>query len=637
MKVDQRTGAGAGGFVAVVGAVGVVFGDIGTSVLYAMGTVLREGTSRGRPLDPELVYGMTSTVLWSMFLIVTVLYVRLLLRADNDGEGGLLALLGLLRTHVRGVRAVAALGLLGMVGSAMFLGDSVITPAISVLSAAEGLELADPGLARAVVPLAVVVLAALFVLQRFGTARIGRLFGPIMMVWFGVIAVVGAVAVAREPSVLQALSPHWVVLYVRDEPLVAFLSLGAVVLAVTGAEALYADLGHLGRRAITRGWLFVVFPALVLSYLGQAAVVVGDPSSAGNPFFALVPAWGRIPMVVLATLATIIASQAVISGAFTVVHQATRLGFLPPLRILHTSREHVGQIYLPAVNWVLATAVLVLVVTFGSSASLASAYGVAVTTTITVTTSMYLTLTWQRERRVTGSLVVAGSVLLVILVFLAANVPKVATGGWLPLGIGLVLVVLMTTWQTGQRRIDEARHRHETSVRSILDEVADDATDTHRTSGSAVFFTRHAGVAPMALCTSVQQNHVLHRQVVLLSWSTADTPTVADDERVSVDLLGDPGDGVVQVVAVFGFREHPDVMAVLRRARRLAGGELDGLDTSDAVFFVSLPVVQVSRESSMVRWRQRLFVAVTRMTPDPVELLDLPRDRTVVVGRELTL
>ncbi|MDO9379974.1 MAG: KUP/HAK/KT family potassium transporter [Nocardioidaceae bacterium] len=627
----------AGGVVAVVGAVGIVFGDIGTSVLYAMGTVLREGTSRGRPLDPEIVYGMTSTVIWSMLLIVTVLYVRLLLRADNDGEGGLLALLGLLRGHVRTGRAAAVLALLGMVGAAMFLGDSVITPAISVLSAAEGLELAYPSLARAVVPLALVVLAGLFVLQRFGTSRIGRLFGPVMMLWFAAIAVLGVGAIVREPSVLQALSPHWIVLYVRDEPLVAFLSLGAVVLAVTGAEALYADLGHLGRQAITRGWLFVVFPALVLSYLGQAAAVVRDPSAAGNPFFALVPSWGRLPMVALATLATIIASQAVISGAFTVVHQATRLGFLPPLRTLHTSRSNVGQIYLPAVNWMLAVVVLVLVVVFGSSASLASAYGVAVTTTITVTTSMYLTLTWQRERRVTGSLVVAGAILLVVLVFLAANVPKVESGGWLPLGLGVVIVVVMSTWRAGQGRIDVARHHHETSVRAILDEVADESSATHRTPGSAVFFTRHPGLAPMAMCTSVQQNHVLHQQVVLLSWSTADTPAAPADRRVVVDLLGDAGDGVVQVTAVFGYRERPDVIGVLERARELADGELDDLDPSEAVFFVSLPVVQFSTASDMARWRQRLFLAVTRMVPDPVELLRLPRDRTVVVGRELTL
>lgn len=632
-----RSANSATGLLLVIGAVGVVFGDIGTSTLYAMTAVLKAGDPASAPLAPSIVYGMTSTIIWSMGLIVTVLYVQLLLRADNDGEGGLLALLGLLRRTTKSARAAAVLGFMGMFGAAMFLGDSVITPAISVLSAAEGLELAQPSLSNAVVPLALVVLAGLFLIQRFGTGRIGFMFGPVMIVWFAAIAVCGIAAIAKEPAVFQALSPHWIVIYFHDEPRIAFLSLGAVVLAVTGAEALYADLGHFGRRAIAHAWLFVVFPSLVLNYLGQAAAVVHSPSAVSNPFFALVPGWGRLPMVVLATLATIIASQAVISGAFTVIHQAGRLGFLPPLRTFHTSRKRVGQIYIPAVNWMLAAVVLLVVVLFRSSASLASAYGVAVTSTISVTTMMYLVLTWQRQRRITPSLVTGGLILLVVLVFLAANIPKVLSGGWLPLGLGSVLVLVMSTWRVGQRRIDTARRGHETPIADLIGRVNSADPRTHRVSGSAVYFTRDPGVAPMALCTMVEQNHVLHGAAVLLSWSTADIPVVRDEDRVTVQALGEKSDGIVGVVALFGFREHPDVIDVLRRAVDLADGELELVDPDSTVFFLSLPVVTFSTESTMMRWRQRLFLGIIRLAPDPVELLELPRDRTVVIGREIEL
>lgn len=623
--------------ILVVGAVGVVFGDIGTSTLYAMTAVLNSADPGAKPLPASLVYGMTSTIMWSMALIVSVLYVQLLMRADNEGEGGLLALLAMLRRTVRGPRAIAVLTVMGMCGAAMFLGDSAITPAISVLSAAEGLELVDPSLSGAVVPIAVTVLVGLFLIQRYGTERIGFMFGPIMVVWFAAIAACGAGALIREPGALQALSPHWIWVYFRDEPRIAFLSLGAVVLAVTGAEALYADMGHFGRRAIARAWAFVVFPALVLSYLGQAAEVVHSGNAAANPFFASVPTWGRLPMVVLATLATIIASQAVISGAFTVIHQASRLGFLPPLRTLHTSTKRPGQIYVPAVNWGLGVIVVLIVVAFDTSAALASAYGVAVTSTISITTLMYLVLTWKRHGRVTPSFAVGSVILLVVLTFLIANLPKIPTGGWLPISMGLALILVMSTWRAGRARVALSRQEHETPIGTLVEEVAAADPPVFRAPGSAVFLTREAGVAPMSMCAMVRQNHLLHRHAVLMSWEISDVPHVRPAERCTVDLVGDPSDGIVEIVARFGYRDRTDLGRLLRLAIEHADGELAGLDPESTVYFVSVPVVGFSRHSSMTWWRQRLFLGVNRLTSDPVDLLALPRHRTIVIGREVAL
>lgn len=626
----------------VLGAIGVVFGDIGTSPLYAFTTVLADGAKGPAKLGPELVYGMTSTVIWSMVLVVSLLYVRLLLRADNDGEGGLLALLGLVRrTPGRGRRRLAVLSVVAALGAAMFLGDSVITPAISVLSAAEGLEVADPGLARAVVPMALVVLAVLFVVQRFGTGRIGRFFGPVMVLWFAAITVLGAISIAHHPAVLQALSPHWIVRFVASEPLTAFLSLGAVVLAFTGAEALYADLGHFGRHAIARAWTFVVLPALVVAYLGQAAAVAADPGRASNPFYALVPGWLTLPMVVLATLATIIASQAVISGAFTVVQQASRLGLLPTVHVRHTSEKQAGQIYIPAVNWLLAATVLALVVLFGSSAALASAYGLAVTVTVMVTSTMYLALRTRQASQGGRSYVperlAAGLVLLLILVFLAANVPKVVSGGWLPIGIGIVLVLLMTTWARGRRTIDSRRREESKPLPQLLTELAETDCDVTRVPGSAVFFSRDPAVTPGALSTMVEQVHALPGTVLLLTVKTLDRPYLPADERLELDHLGPEDDGVCHVTATFGYADRVDLATLLADSIALAEGELDGLDPDTTTFYVSDPVVVFDRRASMPRWRQRVYLAMDRVTPDAVDLFKLPRDRTIVIGRQVAL
>ena len=620
-----------GSAMLVVGALGVVFGDIGTSPLYAMRTVLGEGG----PVTTESVYGLTSTVIWALVVVVTVLYVGLLLRTDNEGEGGLLALVALLRRS-SGARAATVATVLGILGASMFLGDCLITPAISVLSAAEGLEVASPGLKSFVLPLALVLLVGVFAIQRTGSGVIGRFYGPVMVVWFLVLAVTGAAALAREPAALQALSPHWAIKYFLDDPMVAFLALGAVILVVTGAEALYADLAHFGRAAISRAWLFAVLPALVVAYLGEAAAVVHDPSKAADPFYAVVPTWATIPMLVLATLATVIASEAVIAGSFTVLHQAAGLGLFPDLRTEHTSREQAGQIYLPAANWTLAAGVLGVVLVFRESSRLSAAYGVAVSATILVTASLFLLLQRARQgpiwRRVVG-----GGCLLGVVIFFGATVPKVLTGGWLPVGVGVVLVTVMTTWWKGRRQLAAARGRVEMSPEEMLEQITAESAE-RRTSGSAVFLTEDSHVAPVALRTVVESGYLLAERVVLLSWRVEDKPAAAaEDASVSVDTFGDRYAGIIAVAVTLGYRERLDVSHVLAEACAAEPDALSGVDPETARYFVSEPMPKLNRDNGMALWRQRLFLIICRLSTDRIEQLSLPRDRTILIGREFDL
>jgi KUP system potassium uptake protein len=630
----ETAGSRRGSLLTLIGALGVVFGDIGTSPLYAMRTILGESDT----LTTATVYGMTSTVIWSLLLVVTLLYVGLLLRTDNEGEGGLLALLGLLRRTSARRRVIVAATVIAMVGAAMFLGDCIITPAISVLSAAEGLEVASPSLKPAVLPIALVILAGVFVLQRVGSGRIGGLYGPIMTVWFAVLAVLGAVSLAQNPAALQALSPQWAIRFFLDDPLVAFLSLGAVILAVTGAEALYADLGHFGRKAITRAWLLVVLPALVLAYLGEAAAVVRDPASAANPFYGVVPTWSTIPVVVLATLATIIASEAVIAGAFTVFHQAGGLGLFPFLRTRHPSPEEGGRIYVPAVNWALAAVVLLVVATFRTSERLATAYGVAVAATIVTTTVLFLTLDRARAGRITGRQVLGALCLLVALAFLAGTIPKIVSGGWVPVSIGIVLFVVMWTWWSGRRRLATARQQTEGAPDDVLREVVGSPNGLIRTPGTAVFLTEDKDVAPFALRTTIEAGHVLAEHVILLSWRVEDTPAAsAHETSVEVDTFDDRHDGVVGVSVTLGYRERLDAEHVLAAACHQRPDRLSGIDATAALYLVSDPIPQASSNGGMATWRQHLFLAVDRLATDRVEQLSLPRDRAIVIGREFAL
>jgi KUP system potassium uptake protein len=616
----------------VVGAIGVVFGDIGTSPLYAMRTVLHESGST----DRQAVYGVTSLVVWAMVIVVGVLHVGLLLRADNDGEGGILALAALLRRGSSATRAATTVSIVAMIGAALFLGDSVLTPAISVLAASEGLQVASPSLSHIVLPLALVIIAGIFVLQRIGTGKIGVVYGPAMLLWFLVLAVGGAASLAQDPGVLASLSPQWAVRFLVDDPKTGFLTLGAVVLVITGAEALYTDLGHFGRRGITTGWWCIVFPALLLAYLGEASAVVRDPSVAGNPFYAVVPGWATIPVVALGTVATIIASEAVIAGAFTVLHQAAGLGFFPELRTRHTSRHHAGQIYQPAANWGLAVAVLLIVLAFRSSARLASAYGVTVSATVVVTVGLYLV--WERSR--------GGSVYRVVLsvfcavvaaVFFAATLPKLLSGGWVPALIALAVFLVMSTWWSGRRRLAAAMHSEEMPASDLAHEIAGGG-ELQTFGGDVVFLTHDCTVVPLALQVMIDGAHVLPERTVLLSWEVGDTPSASAHETgVRVHRFGETGRAIVGLAVTLGYRDRLDAVRILEKAVEQEPELLGGLDPHGALYILSEPLPRLSRGTGMARWRQRLFLVLDKISSDRVEQLSLPRDRSVVIARELDL
>jgi KUP system potassium uptake protein len=618
-----------------LGALGIVFGDIGTSPLYAMQTVFSIDAGAVRP-TPGDVYGVVSMVFWSITLIVSVKYVMFIMRADNDGEGGVMALAAYARRALHGTntRRVATVMALGVLGAALFYGDSVITPAISVLSAVEGLEVSSPGLAPFVVPVAAVVITLLFAVQRWGTHRVGSLFGPVMVLWFLTLAVTGLAEVARAPRILLGLSPTYAVLFVADHPYVAFVAMGAVVLAITGAEALYADMGHFGRAPIRRAWFAVVFPALTLNYLAQGALILRDPAARTNPFFLLLPHWAQVPMVVLATIATVIASQSVISGAFSVSRQALRLGFLPHLRIRHTSRAEYGQIYVAGINWGLFVAVLLVVLTFGSSARLATAYGVAVTGTFLITTALFLVVArglwhWARWRVVVVGVVFGGTELT----YFAANLTKVAHGGWLTLLIGAVVFTVMLTWHRGRQLVTERRAEREGSLLAFIAQVR--ADNTLRVPGTAVFPHPNKDTTPLALRANVAHNHVLHEHIVLITGRTANVPHIPWEQRITVDDLGDPTDGILHIDAEFGFQDVTDFPEVLRRVEE---EQREGaLDPEQASYFVSRIKPQLSKLPGMVGWRKRLFLALAQNAPSQTEFLCLPRDRTVTMSGEVPI
>jgi KUP system potassium uptake protein len=621
----------------IVAALGVVFGDIGTSPLYAVQTIFERNAIRPVAIDRDSIYGVISVIFWSITLIVTILYVRLITRADNDGEGGLLSLLALLQRQKLSARRLEVLITLGILGAALFFGDSMITPAISVLSSVEGLEIVHPGLKGFIVPGAIAILVALLVAQRWGTARVGKFFGPVMAVWFTVIAICGGVEIVREPAILQALSPHWAVRYFAANPLTAFLSLGGVVLVVTGAEALYADMGHVGRSPIVRSWLAVVFPALTLNYLGQGALLLRSPSSAHNPFFLLVPHWLLIPMVALATLATVIASQAVISGAFSVTQQAARLRYLPHLRVIHTSSKEPGQIYMPFVNWTLLVAVVALVISFRSSSRLAAAYGLADIGTIAVSTFLFFALQRARGQWARWQVMTLGAIfLMIVLSFLVANTVKIAEGGWLPISIAVVLFIVLTTWRRGRKLSNASRNRKEGTLRDFVDDLHKGDAGVQRVPGCAVFLSRGEGRAPLAMRTNVQHSHSLHSSTILLTIETTSNPRSRRGQRVSVDDLGFSGDGISHVTARLGYMDHPSIPALLKEA--LDKGLESSKDNIDAAsYFVSVPRMRVTNARGMVRWRKHLYVMTSRLTTDPVEFLGLPRERTIVMGAEIDI
>jgi KUP system potassium uptake protein len=618
-----------------LGALGVVFGDIGTSPLYALQTVFT-ADHHAVHTTPGDVYGVISLVFWSITMIVSVKYVTFIMRADNGGEGGIMALTALIEgLSLKSTRVKVALIMLGILGASLFYGDGMITPAISVLSAVEGLKVATPSLSSLVLPVTVAVVTVLFAIQRFGTHRVGAFFGPVMTVWFGVLAVVGASEIAGHPSVLKGLSPVYGAKFFLDHGAVAFIALASVVLAVTGAEALYADMGHFGRAPIRRAWFWLVFPALTLNYLAQGSLILRSPKAVANPFFLLLPSWAQMPMVLLATVATVIASQSVISGAFSVTRQAVQLGFLPRMRIRQTSESEIGQVYVPAINRGLFVAVVVLVLGFGSSTALASAYGFAVTGTFILNTILFLAVArflWHKPKRV----IALGAVtfLSIEVTFFAANLTKIAHGGWLPLLIALIVFTVLVTWRKGREIVTANRGREEGSLEDFVKHL--DARDfpITRVPGTAVFLNAKPEATPLALRANVEHNHVVHENVVIVSIETLRVPHVAESDRFIPDDLGDPGDGITRIIARFGFQDETDVPATLRLASRL--GLLEGsCDMDSASYFLSQITIVESNAPGLTRWQKKLFLSLAHNAADRAEYFRLPDNRTVTIGERI--
>ena len=610
-----------------VGAVGVVYGDIGTSPLYAMKEVFVGHHKLA--VDQLHIFGVVSLMFWSLVLIVTIKYVLLILRADNNGEGGSLALLALIqRRSGTGKRWHMGLVMLGVLATALFFGDCMITPAISVLSAVEGLATVEAGFDPFVIPIAVAIMIGLFWLQSVGTARVGTFFGPIMLVYFTTLAVLGVIQILGRPDVLLALDPRWAWRFAVTDGTLAFLALGSVVLCVTGAEALYADMGHFGRRPIAIAWLWFVFPALMLNYLGQGALLLDDPGAAANPFFLMAGEGLRLPLVILATMATVIASQAVITGAYSVVQQAMQLGLMPRLRISHTSASAAGQIYIPSINWALLVMVLLLIFGFQESSNLAAAYGIAVTGTMFISTCMVAVLVrrvWHWSPWAVGLFLV--TFLTIDGFYFASNLTKVPDGGWFPLLVGIVVFLLLTTWSKGRKLMIERLREAAMPIKIFIDSAAGSAT---RVSGTAVFMTSTPDGVPPALLHNLKHNRVLHERVILLTVKVSDQPYHPEEERF---LQEDLGQGFYRVILRYGFMEEPDVPACLK-VYDACGGAFRMMETS---FFLSRQTLLASDRPGMAIWREKLFAWMLRNSATAMEFFRLPTNRVVELGSQIEI
>jgi KUP system potassium uptake protein len=609
-----------------LGSIGVVYGDIGTSPLYAFKESLTAASAGGQ-LTQEMVIGVMSLMLWALTIIVTLKYVWLIMSADNHGEGGTLSLMALLQ-RVMG-RNFLAISLLGMAGAALFYGDAIITPAISVLSAVEGLKLVAPAFDPFILALSMVIIIGLFFVQSRGTAKVAAWFGPIMMIWFIVIAIGGIIHLAGDLSILGAINPIYGVRFLFTHGHAGLLALGAVFLTVTGAEALYADMGHFGSRPIRVAWLSVVMPSLILNYLGQGALLLSHPEKLENPFFLLYPGWALLPMVLLATVATIIASQAVISGAFSLTHQAMQLGLLPRMETRRTSETEKGQIYIPRINWLLLIAVLYIVFAFKSSSALASAYGVAVTGTMVITSVMAFFVMWKCwQWRIASAALVMAPFLAVDLIFLAANLLKIFEGGWLPLAAGASLILVMITWRQGTRILSQVTKRDEINLADFITMLA--KSSVTRASGTAVFLTGHPDATPTALLHNIKHNKVLHEHNVILNVVTEDMPRVPESDRITLKQLSDV---FTSVTMRFGYMESPNVPNALA-ACRTQGLKFDLMSTS---FFLSRRVLRPARQSKMPRWQDKLFIALARSSDDASKYFHIPSGRAVEIGTQITI
>lgn len=611
----------------VLGSIGVVFGDIGTSPLYAFKEAINAAAQRGLPVN-EATLGVLSIIVWVLILIVTIKYVLVLLCADNRGEGGTFALMALGQSVA--VRSAPLLAILGISGASFFYGDSVITPAISVLSAVEGLKLIAPGLDHRVVPLlAIVVLFWLFWMQSRGTHSVARYFGPVTAVWFLVLGIGGLIHIIENMRVLAALNPWYGISFIARNGVIGLTIMGLVFLAATGAEALYADLGHFGRRPIQTAWLGFVFPALLLNYFGQGALVMNDVSALDNPFYKLYPEWSLFPMVILSTLATVIASQAVITGAFSLTRQAVQLGLVPRLEIRHTSESVAGQIYIPRVNWILFAAVATVVVFFGSSSNLAAAYGVSVTAAMVIDSLMAFFVVWKYWKWPlwqTAALIVP--LLLIEQVFFAANILKLFEGGWLPMTIALSLSLIMFTWVRGTKVLAKASKRNEADLEWLVRKL--EAKPPHRVPGTAVFLTGDPSAAPTSMMHNLKHNRVMHERNILLTIKTEDTPRIPRHERVTVEKISEH---FFRIIARYGFMETPSVPKIIDHARR----KDCKIDMGSTSFFLSRRSLRTSAKSEMPRWQERLFIALANSAEDATTYFQIPTDRVVEVGTQVAV
>jgi KUP system potassium uptake protein len=612
----------------MLGAVGVVYGDIGTSPLYAM----KESFIGPHPLtvDRLHIFGVLSLIFWSLMLIVTVKYVFVAMRADNKGEGGSFALLALISRHVKSPRRQGVLLVLGVSAAALFYGDAMLTPAISVLSAVEGLTIVEARLEPLVVPLAALILVALFFIQSRGTAKIGALFGPVVLIYFAALAVLGIANITDQPEVLGIVNPIWAIRFFTYDPKLAFLAMGSVFLAVTGAETLYADMGHFGRKAIGLSWLTLVYPCLMLNYMGQGALLLETPAAVENPFYLMAPDWARLPLVLIATAATIIASQAVISGAFSVTHQAIQLGFLPRLKTLHTSERAAGQIYIPAINWGLLVMVMVLIVSFGESTRLASAYGISVVGTMVITTAMLAFLmfqVWRWNRVAAGAIITLFA--LVDGVFFASNITKVADGGWFPLLVAGVIFVLLTTWAKGRQLMRDKLAADAVPIGVFIKSTAG---SVHRINGTSVFLSAASEGVPAALLHNLKHNQVLHDRVLILTVKVEEVPQVSPRERLVAAPLGH---GFYRVTLRYGFMDEVDIPRDLAGIEPSCGAPLDIMRTS---FFLGRQKLIASRDvAGMALWREHLFAWMLKTSESAMDFFKLPTNRVVELGSQLRI
>jgi KUP system potassium uptake protein len=615
----------AGFWALTLGSIGVVYGDIGTSPLYAMRESVLAAVGAGAPASESVVLGILSLVIWALLIVVTAKYVLLLLRADNNGEGGTLALMALAQ---RGVgRASSTVILLGIISGALFYGDAVITPALSVLSAIEGLKIVTPSFDSYVVPITVFILIALFLVQSRGTAKVAAFFGPITLVWFIALAAAGIWHIFANPNVLAAFNPFYGISFLLAHGLIGFLTLGAVFLVVTGSEALYADLGHFGRRPIQFAWLFVALPALTLNYLGQGSLILADPKNIENPFFLLYPDWALLPMVALATAATVIASQAVITGAYSLTRQAVQLGLLPRLEIRHTSAALFGQIYMPRVNTLLLIGVLLLVLMFRSSSALASAYGIAVTGTMVVTSMLAFIVIWKVWRwSAVAAACLIGPFLFIDLTFLSANLLKIVEGGWMPLALGSMVMLVMYTWRRGSRILTEKTRRQELPLAKLIEML--ERRPPTRVPGTAIFLTADPHSAPTALLHSLKHYKVLHKRNAVLNIKSDPLPRVDPANRVHIEPISE---SFSRIILRFGFMETPNVPQALAIARKL-GWQFDIMATS---FFLSRRTLRPAETSGMARWQDHLFIALARSANDATDYFQVPTGRVVEVGTQV--